>query len=53
MSQYGGYNQVGDNANPYDQRNQDDGRFNNYAAGRYDDRTYYESSLTWASFDIV
>jgi syntaxin 1B/2/3 len=49
MSQYGGYNQVGYGTNPYDQREDgqaapDAGRFNNYAQGRYDDRTFYESS---------
>ncbi|KAF3004047.1 Plasma membrane t-SNARE, secretory vesicle fusion [Curvularia kusanoi] len=38
--QYGnsGYNQIdGYGANPYDQRNNDGGRFNNYSEGRYDD----------------
>lgn len=46
--QYGGYNQVGYGTNPYDQRDGGQGppgaggRFNNYAEGRYDDRTFYE-----------
>ena len=40
--QYGGYNQIGYGANPYDQRDDNPaagqaGRFNNYSQGRYDD----------------
>jgi syntaxin 1B/2/3 len=40
--QYGGYNQVGYGNNPYDQREDGPapGRYNNYAQGRYDDRTF-------------
>lgn len=37
----GGYNQIGYGANPYDQREEGPagGRYNNFAQGRYDDRT--------------
>ncbi|KAL1591343.1 hypothetical protein SLS60_012087 [Paraconiothyrium brasiliense] len=46
-SQYGngGYQQMGYGANPYDQRDNggaQDGRFNNYAQGRYDDPSAVE-----------
>jgi syntaxin 1B/2/3 len=40
---YGGYNQMGHGSNPYDQREDDDaGRYNNYAQGRYDDPSAVE-----------
>ena len=41
MAQYnGGYSQMGYGSNPYDQRDEPEGdRYNNYAQGRYDDRT--------------
>lgn len=42
--QYGnkGYGQIGYGANPYDQRDASPAgdRYNNYAQGRYDDRTF-------------
>ena len=51
--QYGGYNQMGYGSNPYDQREDDEGgRYNNYAQGRYDDRasrrlpTHHHQGLT-------
>jgi hypothetical protein len=53
--QYGGYNQVGHGTNPFDERAEDgaaDGRFNNYAQGRYDDRTFdarIDFAQAWAN----
>ncbi|KAF2659324.1 t-SNARE [Lophiostoma macrostomum CBS 122681] len=47
---YGGYNQMGYGSNPYDQREEEDdhGRYNNYAQGRYADpvelQTYGQAS---------
>jgi syntaxin 1B/2/3 len=37
--QHGGYNQMGYGSNPYDERDVDGARYNNYSQGRYDERT--------------